>query len=315
MPTVTIETVESGTANFGAQGGGQKAVWIVDGYTSEVTVYNLGLVISGPYLNGFIRNDVAVEPLGGKVWKITVTYGTTGMGGGPYPLGGPLNDGAPITPPTGDPGGGNSTDSTELTEGFSFGIAFTNQKYYQSLQTVSVTVATGGAGGTTVTSTLPALTPASIPLPGRDFKQAIGVADGRVEGFEAPPVTGLNMGRGVGRASVTVAYKKVLEGMVGRTNNAQFFDYAAGEALYLGCDAEYQQSSGWRLDHRIVGNRNKTNISISSQILVPAKKGFEALWVAYRDEISNGLITTVPVQANVEKIFEAGNFANLEIGV
>lgn len=295
--SIIIETAESGSLNFGAQGGGQKLVMFFDGYDDPADVWLAALSQTGPYLNGFIRNDIAVEPEGGLAWRVTVSYGTSGVGGGPYPLGGPASDNAPVSPPTGDPGGGNATDSTVLTQGFRFGIAFNSQKFTQSLATIS--------------STTDGIDPVT------DFKQAIGVGqDGKVEGCDVPAAPKVTFERQVARATVTVGYFKTLRNLVGKTNNATFFSQAVGEVLYLGCDAEYQQSSGWSLTHKFGCEENKAGIVVSPSITVANKKGWEYLWVAYKEVIdSNGKITTVPFQANVERVFDSGNFANLEIGV
>lgn len=309
MP-LTIETAESRAANFGANGGGEKLVYTLDGYTDEAVVYAIGYTSTPAYLNGFIRNDIAVEPLGGLAWRLTVSYGTTGMGGGPYPLGGPSSDGAPISPPSGDPGGGDASDSTELRQGFSFGLTFNSRKLLQSISTVSVTVMDGTAGGHTVNPNTTA-----IPAGGRDFKRAIGVgADGKVEGCEVPQSPLAPFKIQIGRAAVTIGFFKTLRSLVGKTNNAIFYSQAIGEMLYLGCDAEYQQSSGWTLTHNFGAEENRTNIEVNSFLTVPAKKGWEYMWYAYKEVTTNGLISTIPFQVNVEKVFDSGDFSLIQCG-
>ena len=64
----------------------------------------------------------------------------------------------------------------------------------------------------------------------------------------------------------------------------------------------YVAASGGRAD--LIGDERLTTDAVGrTTITVPARKGWEYLWVAYKEiKDSNGLITTVPYQATVEQV-------------
>src|SRR4051812_8912878 len=100
MMAVTLkETPRSRKLNYGVSGGGGKLEYFAKGSMDQVAVYNPAVSPSPGTFNGFIRQDVSVDPLGGPHWLVTVEYGPVGQGGGETPAG--------ETPTTPDPPGGS----------------------------------------------------------------------------------------------------------------------------------------------------------------------------------------------------------------
>jgi hypothetical protein len=286
MAVTLHETHESREVQYGAQGGREPLIFTAIGSTDEAEVYAQAQADTPTHINGFVRQDIRLRPLGGPVWRVEVEYGTTGLGGGDQPTG---------QTPTNPDGPG---DGTPLTSGFSFGIAFNSITLTQSITTISATRRGGGVA--------------------RDFKQAIGVGlDGRVDGCQVPPTPKMTFQRTVARAVVNMPYLRTIRSLCGRVNNAAFYGQQAGEVLYLGCDGQYTQGEGWSLTHKFGCEENRIAITVCDGLVVPAKLGFHYLWVAYEEvtDLATGLTSSVPFQANVEQVLEEANFALIEIGV
>ena len=67
---------------------------------------------------------------------------------------------------------------------------------------------------------------------------------------------------------------------------------------------------GIAFSYKVAGSPNRANIVIGG-ITVPAKKGWEYLWVRYADGDDAQRVVKVPIAAYVEKVYELGNFAGL----
>lgn len=285
MAIVMKETHESRKLHYGANGGGTSIIGFAFGSTDEAAIYAFALTYSPPTLNGFIRNDIQVDPLGGDCWKVAVEYGTTGQGGGDQPTG---------TTPT--PPSGPADDTTPLTSGFSFSLTPFSTHITHSLATVF------------------AMKPDGTDAP--SFDGAIGVdEEGKVEGCDIPPAATFTFKRTVARATVTRGYLKTLRTLCGRTNDAPFYGFETCEVLYTGCDGQFTQGEGWSLTHTFGSEENVADVGLAGfeDIDIP-KKGFEYLWVYYEWVIRDGKRIKVPAAAYVEQVLKSGDFAGLDIG-
>ena len=117
-------------------------------------------------------------------------------------------------------------------------------------------------------------------------------------------------------AAVTDAYKQALFNLTGKVNSGPFRGLAAGECLFLGASGSQRGESDWEITFKFAGSPNKTNIQIGDLQPVPAKKGWEYLWVKYREEEDTAASSLVqrPVAAYVEKVYPEGDFSGLGIG-
>ena len=60
---------------------------------------------------------------------------------------------------------------------------------------------------------------------------------------------------------------------------------------------------------------NVTNLTVGPSITVPAKNAHDYLWVFYdkQEDTTAKKLVAQPLQANVERVYEAGDFSNLSI--
>lgn len=283
--TIT-ETQDSRAFHYGAQGGGVTLRFVVVGSTDEAEVYEYVRLNTPLTWDGFIRQDIKADPMGGPMWKAEVEYGTSGQGGGDQPTGTtPEQPQAPDSP------------TAALTSGYSFSVRAPRLHLTQSRVTISATKRGGGVA--------------------RDFKGKIGVdKDLKVVGCDVPPDPRATIKRTVARSIVTQRYLSTLFNLVGRTNDAPFYGWDAGEVLYLGADGQYTQGEGWSITHEWGVEENDTDIPICAGLTVPAKKGFEYLWILDEEvrDPATQLMVVVPGAAYVEEVIRPAPFFLIGVG-
>lgn len=153
-----------------------------------------------------------------------------------------------------------------------------------------------------------------------DFQGAIGVKntgkDAEPEGIDVV-IPGLKLTAtyrwpaGV----VDTAYVKTIAGLTGHTNNATFYDYAAGELLFLGASGEVNPTTSNEVQYHFLASQNATGLTIGT-ISSIAKKGHEYLWVAFeadQDSSAKKLVQR-PLGVYVERVYDEGDFGLLDIG-
>ena len=149
-----------------------------------------------------------------------------------------------------------------------------------------------------------------------DFQGAIGVTRDSVEGCDiVVPVYNWSETHYLAAATVTGPYKAALFALTGKTNDAAFKGFAAGEVLFLGASGSQRGDESWEITFRFAASPNVTGLVIG-EITGVEKKGWEYLWVRYEDaedEDSKSLVKR-PKSAHVERVYNAGDFAGLGIG-
>lgn len=288
------ERPDSRDLHYGSQGAGQTLRFnaFPTAGESEQEIWLFALSQTTPTFNGFIRQDIKVTPKEWPQYLVEVEYGTTGVGGGDQPLGGNNNDGSGPDQPTAPESG-----SVKIASGYSFSVTAPKLRIMQSRRTVSGTKRGGGVA--------------------KDFKGAINVdKDGKVEGCETPPDAAFIWKRTVGVASITMGYLQILAALAGRPNDAPFYTWDTCESLFLGADGQFTQGDGWSITYSFGVQENEVNIDICPGLQVPAKKGWEYLWVYYEEaqDPLTSLIVTVPGAAYVEEIMRPAPFGLLAIG-
>jgi hypothetical protein len=286
------ERPDSRQLHYGAQGGGETLRYnvITTAGESQAEVWLYVLSQTGPYLDGFIRNDLSVNPVGGPLWTADVEYGTTGVGGGDEPLGGAGSDGG--TPPApSDPAG----DSDPLPNSWSFNISAPHVHLTQSLETLS-SYLRGSAD------------------PPPDFAGKIGVGkDNKVEGCDIPPESAFKFSRSWARPNVTLEYYRRLAALAGCTNSTPIFGFEEGEVLFLSASGQGTEGDKWSISAEFGVSFNDVILSdgicpgLPESPATIAKPGFAYLWI-YDTESKDG--TTVVIQpgaAYVEKVLGTGD--------
>lgn len=183
---------------------------------------------------------------------------------------------------------------------FSFDTGGGTQHITQSKETVSSHAPSGG----------------SAP----DFGGAIGVTADGVEGVDITvPVFHFSETHYKPDEQITPAYKGVLFSLTGKVNADTFRGFQPGEVLFLGASgskrAQVGEEEDWEITYRFAASPNVTGLSIGP-INGISKKGWEYLWVRYADQedTTAKAIVKRPIAAYVERVYESGNFAALDLG-
>lgn len=113
--------------------------------------------------------------------------------------------------------------------------------------------------------------------------------------------------------------------LTGKTNNAPFQGFKAGEVLFLGGEGNKRVGEDrWEFAFQFACSPNITSgggpepwdkgIKVGD-IEVDKKEGWEYLWAKYGQKIDDELddVVQVPVAAYVEKVYDSGDFSQLNI--
>lgn len=177
---------------------------------------------------------------------------------------------------------------------FSFDTTGGSQHVTQSKETISRTPAPGGVAP--------------------DFKGAIGVGrDNQVAGVDLIiPALRFSLTYKIPRANLTLEFARFVAQMTGRTNNATFQGFEAGELLFAGGTGEQSTAGDPELTYSFEASQNVNNLDVGD-IVVPVKKGHDYLWVAYAetDDDDAKQLVAQPAAAYVERVYDSFNFNDL----
>ena len=263
---------------FESRAGDRKSIdliYSITGTDSDATARTEMLSTAPGFHDGLKRLDESahVEPVGNSLWQGTVRYEKQ-----------------------------EPTPSTVGESSFTFDTGGGTQHITQSLSTVA------------------SYAPAGQTAP--NFKGAIGVTHDSVEGVDITvPVYSFSETHYLPAATVNNAYKGVIFSLTGKVNSGNFtvtldngvtLSFNAGECLFLGASGSKRGDEDWEITFRFAGSPNKTNLTIGD-ITVPAKAGWEYLWVRYSDQEDGDAKALVkrPIAAYVEKVYDAGNLSLL----
>ena len=149
-----------------------------------------------------------------------------------------------------------------------------------------------------------------------DHQGAIGVTHDSVEGCDITvPVYNFSETHYFDAAAVTPSYKATLFSLTGKTNSASFKGFAAGEVLFLGASGSQRGDGAWEITFRFAASPNAANLAVGS-ITVASKKGWEHMSVGYADAEDDQAkcIVKRPKWVDINRVYDAGNFAGLGIG-
>jgi len=172
-----------------------------------------------------------------------------------------------------------------------------------------------GGGTQHITQSIATISSYSADATQPDFHGAINVTHDNVEGVDITvPVYNFSETHYLAAATVTSGYKGTLFGLTGKVNNASFRGLAAGECLFLGASGS-QRGNGedWEITFRFAGSPNRTGIDVGP-ISGIAKKGWEYMWVRYKDAVDDTYLIQIPSHVYVEKVYDLGDFSGLGIG-
>lgn len=237
-----------------------------------------------PGVPDLVRGDIDIRTIGGLLWYAEIPY---------------IPDSAPLYPAVGGVGPGPDpptapTLNQPLGADFSFDLSAQTEHITQSKETISKTKRGGGVAP--------------------DNKRAIGLtSDGEVKGCDRLKAY-LEFSVTRTFESITMDYIRMLSELVTTVNNSTFYGYAAGTVIFLGASGNTKDTRKCVVTFKFAYQKNETLIEITDGMTVPAKKGWEYLWVSYKNvEDANKLIQQ-PDSAYVEKIYDTTNYAIIGIG-
>lgn len=177
----------------------------------------------------------------------------------------------------------------------------------------------GGNNGTVVQTA--AFAQQSYPASGEtapDFGLAIDVQDGVPQGVEVVvPGTKISVIAKIASAYVTspAAYTKLINSLKGKTNNAVFLGFAAGELKFLDANGPLVDDDP-KLTFDFELSENVTGYSIGN-ITGIDKKGHDYLWILHKKGVdaTTKLPTSTPRAAYVARVHQEADMSVLKIGV
>lgn len=142
-----------------------------------------------------------------------------------------------------------------------------------------------------------------------DHQGAIDVQGREVRGTEIViPALRMNYSFRHPAGVVNEAFARSLARSTGRTNNATWHGFAAGECLYLGGSGKAGSSTESTITHSIACSENVTGLTIGA-IANIAKKGWESVWISYEDDEDQDRPVRKPEFVYVERVYDEMNFA------
>lgn len=149
-----------------------------------------------------------------------------------------------------------------------------------------------------------------------NFGKAINATKTGVEGvdYQVPVMQG-NITKVFSEGQITDAYIGNLYKTVGTVNAGFFRGLQAGEGLLTSVDLKSNQDGTWNGTFGWGISPNETNLDVGNGLIVPSKRGWDYLWIAYAttDEGDFGPVQK-PWQYNVEQIYPYTNWGVLNIG-
>lgn len=146
-----------------------------------------------------------------------------------------------------------------------------------------------------------------------NYNNAIGVNGDNVEGVDKiqPALTWSVTAK---FAFVTFDYWKKVSALTGTVNMYKFFHNDAGECLFLGASGKFSNGE-WSVTFRFARSPNVPLLKPADNLPeILNKQGWDYVWIAHREAISEGRRILEPFAAYVERIYERKDFAELQIG-
>lgn len=174
----------------------------------------------------------------------------------------------------------------------------------------------GGTIHVTNSRATTAYPPAVAPFPGpADFKGGINVREGSVEGVDVvSPNLRIQLEATFKHEFVTLAYIRKLAYLTGTVNKDEFKGLEPGEVLFLGASGRQDPNEGtWQITFSFEVNENENDLFVGG-IGPIIKRGFDYLWVRYRDTDQHGMVVRIPVAVYVEEVYKFKSFDALGIG-
>jgi hypothetical protein len=144
-----------------------------------------------------------------------------------------------------------------------------------------------------------------------DQNGAINVQDGRAQGIEWPVGSlRFTIHYRQPRANITLAYVRGLAQLVGKTNNASFYGFAARELLFLGARGQQGTEADPEISYDFLAGQHLVNVEIGG-ITVALKEAHEFLWSAFEDLEADDELVVSPKAIYVDQVAQEAAFATV----
>lgn len=150
-----------------------------------------------------------------------------------------------------------------------------------------------------------------------DHQGAINADGKKVNGVDITvPVFTFTETYELGPHIMNTDYKITLFDVTGKINDRKFRGFAAEEVLFKGASGSLDSNGVYQVEFKFEASPTLTNIQVGPHIIVPLKKGFDYMWVAYGKlpDMDTGKLANPPEEVYVEEIFYKADFAKLNIG-
>lgn len=151
-------------------------------------------------------------------------------------------------------------------------------------------------------------TPSGLP----DHKGAIDVQGDEVKGIDiVVPALKLNIHFRHPAGDIPMSRVRALDRVTGMVNSTSFFGWNPGEVLFLGArgadgaSAEAQITYSFAMSKNADGNDTLT----IGEITGIDKKGWDVIWISYRENTSNNRFVKEPEFVYIERVYERLDFA------
>jgi hypothetical protein len=177
---------------------------------------------------------------------------------------------------------------------------------------VGIAYAYAAQEDTTVQVLIQILTPQLESPP--DFKQAIGVNGDSVEGCDVTvPQFTFQETHYFSPDQITDNYILLLHQLTGSVNIDPWRVFAAGEVLFLGASGSQRGVDDWEITYKFAASPNQEPFMVGEVFVSQGKRGFDYLWVRYKDSVSVNSIVKTPRFAYVEQVYPETDFALLAL--
>lgn len=173
-------------------------------------------------------------------------------------------------------------------------------------------------GGQTIKITQALLTRQALGLGGAavdDHKKAIGWDGEQVNGCDVvTPIFHWTETHQLPNSTAgNLAYHRALELLTGTVNAEAFRGREALEVLFMGASGARKNDGIWEISFKFASSRNQEDLTIGD-IGGVNKKGWDYLDIRYAARVDVKFRAPRPVEVRVQKVYEAGDFTQLQIG-
>jgi hypothetical protein len=146
-----------------------------------------------------------------------------------------------------------------------------------------------------------------------DFKQAINVVDGKIEGADVvDPQWALTLTRYIANADIAAA-ESAGYAATGTINDDEWRGFAAGEALLVDVTGQKRSEGDWEVTYRFSCRPNVSGGTIAGEFTGVNYGGHSVIWVLYRQSEESNQLTMVPIAWYEERVYDPSDFDALDL--